>query len=70
MSKSTYAPSKDSDQTGHMPSLITVFAGRLKKPRGLSFSLSVQRILFYESVDTQADPSLRLRTAHSVAAQF
>ena len=59
----TYAPSKDSDQTGQMPSLITVFTRRLKKPIGLSFPSRIQRMLCYESVDTQTDPSLHL--AHS-----
>ena len=36
------APSKDSDQPGHLPSLIRVFAVRLKKPRVLSYPLSAQ----------------------------
>ena len=34
------APRGDSDQPGHMPSLITVFAVRMKKPWILSYPLS------------------------------
>ena len=34
------APSEDSDQPGHPPSLIRVFAVRMKKPWVLSYSLS------------------------------
>ena len=36
------APSKDSDQPGHLPSLIRVFTVHLKKDRILSYSLSLQ----------------------------
>ena len=39
------APSKDSDQPGHPPSLIRVFAVRMKKPWAHSFLLSAQRRL-------------------------
>ena len=38
-----YAPSEDSDQPGHPPSLIRVFAVRLKKVWALSYPLSAQR---------------------------
>ena len=37
-----YAPSEDSDQPGHPPSLIRVFAVRMKKPSVLSYPLSAQ----------------------------
>ena len=43
--KMAYAPSEDSDQPGHPPSLIRVFAVRLKKARSLSYPLSAQRRL-------------------------
>ena len=39
------APSEDSDQPGHPPSLIRVFAVRLKKAWVLSYPLSAQRRL-------------------------
>ena len=39
------APSKDSDQPGHPPSLSGVFALRMKKARFLSYQLSAQRRL-------------------------
>ena len=38
--KMAYAPSKDSDQPGHPPSLIRV---RMKKPRVLSYPMSAHR---------------------------
>ena len=42
----TYAPSEDSDQPGHPPSLIRVFAVRLKKPLVLSYTQSTwQRLI-------------------------
>ena len=39
----TCAPSEDSDQPGHPPSLIRVFAVRMKKPWVFSYPLSAQR---------------------------
>ena len=39
------APSEDSDQPGHPPSLIRVFAVCMKKPWVLSYPLSAQRRL-------------------------
>ena len=39
------APSEDSDQPGHPPSLIRVFAVRMKKAWVLSYQLSIQRRL-------------------------
>ena len=59
----TCAPSKDSDQPGHPPSLIRVFAVRMKK----------HWVLGYPSADAQADLSLRwakmsfCRFCHAVA---
>ena len=55
--KMTYAPSGDSDQ---LPSsLIRVFVVRVKKPWILSYPLSVQRSLWSDLADAQADLSLR-----------
>ena len=39
------APSEDSDQPGHPPSLIRVFAVRMNKAWVLSYPLSAQRLL-------------------------
>ena len=58
-SKMACAPSEDSDQPGHPPSLIRVFAVRLKKARILSYPLSAKRRLCSDWADTQADLSLR-----------
>ena len=44
--KMAFAPSEDSDQPGHPPSLIRVFAVRMKKAWVLIYPLSVQRRLF------------------------
>ena len=57
------APSEDSDQSGHPPSLIRVFAVRMKKAWILSYPLSAQRRLWSDWADAQAD--LNLRWAHS-----
>ena len=57
------APSEDSDQPGHPPSLIRVFAVRMKKAWVLSYPLSPQRRLWSDWVDAQAD--LNLHWAHS-----
>ena len=43
--KMACAPSEDSDQPGHPPSLIRVFAVRMKKAWVLSYLLSAQRRL-------------------------
>ena len=53
------APSEDSDQPGHPPSLIRVFAVRMKKAWVLSYPLSAQRRLLSDWADAQADLSLR-----------
>ena len=52
------APSEDSDQPGHPPSLIRVFAVRMKKSLVLSYLLSAQRRLWSAWADAQADLSL------------
>ena len=62
--KSDCAPSKDSDQPGHPPSLIRVFAVRMKKHWTLSYPLSAQRRLWSDSADAQADLSLRWAHSH------
>ena len=49
------APSEDSDQPGHLPSLIGVSAVRLKQTWALSYPVSVQRRLWSDWVDAQAD---------------
>ena len=54
----TCAPIEDSDQPGHPPSLIRVFAVRLKKARILSYPLSALRRLWTDWAD------LSLRWAH------
>ena len=53
------APSEDSDQPGHPPSLIRVFAVRMKKAWVLSCPLSAKRRLWSDWADAQADLSLR-----------
>ena len=53
------APSEDSDQPGHPPSLIRIFAVRLKKARIRNYPLSAQRRLWSNWADAQADLSFR-----------
>ena len=60
------APSEDSDQPGHLPSLIRVFAVRMKKAWVLSYPLSAQRRLWSDWADAQADLSLRWVHSHFV----
>ena len=55
--KMTFAPSKDSDQLGHPPSLIRVFTVRMKKHWVLSYPLSTAKTLS-DWADAQADLSL------------
>ena len=57
--QSECAHSEDSDQPGHPPSQIRVFAVRMKKTWVLSYPLSAQRRLWSDWVDAQADLSLR-----------
>ena len=61
------APSEYSDQPGHPPSLISVFAVRMKKAWILSYPLSAQRRLWSDWADAQADLSLRLVHIHCVS---
>ena len=60
------APSEDSGQPGHPPSLIRVFAVRMKKAWVLSYSLSARRRLWSDWADAQADLSLRWAHSHFV----
>ena len=60
------APSEDSYQPGHPPSLISVFAVRMKKAWALSYLLSAQRRLWSDWADAQADLSLRWAHTHFV----
>ena len=48
-------PSEDWDQPAHLPSLIRVFAVRMKKPRALSYLLSAQQKLWSDWRDAQTD---------------
>ena len=52
------APSEDSDQPEHPPSLIRVFAVLMKKARVLIYPLSAQWRLWSDWADTKADLSL------------
>ena len=56
--QSDRAPSKDSDQPGHLPSLIRIFAVRMKKAWVLSYPLRAQWRLWSDWADAQADLSL------------
>ena len=64
--KMACAPSEDSDQLGHPPSLIRVFTVRMKKPWVLSYPLSAQWRLWSDWVDAQADLSFRWAHSHFV----
>ena len=58
------APSEDPDQPGHPPSLIRVFAVRLKTARILIYPLSAQRRLWSDWADASAQSDQSLRCAH------
>ena len=60
------APSEDSDQPGHPPSLIRVIAVPMKKAWVLSYPLSTQQRLWSDWADAQADLSLRWVHTHFV----
>ena len=64
--KMACAPSKGSDQPEHPPSLIRVFAGRMKKDWVLSYPLSAQRRFWSDWANAQADLSLRWAHSHFV----
>ena len=56
--KMAWAPSEDSDQPGHPPSLIRVFAVRRKKAWVLRYALSAYQRLWSDWADAKADLSL------------
>ena len=64
--KMTCTPSEDSDQPGHPPSLIRVFAVRMKKAWVLSYLLSAQGRLWSDWADAQANLSLCWAHSHFV----
>ena len=68
--KMACAPSKDSDQPGHSPSLIRDFAVRMKKDWVLSYTLSAQRKLWSDWADAQADLSLHWAHSHFVVLSW
>ena len=69
--QSDCVPSKDSDQPGHPPSLIRVFAVRMKKPWFLSYPLSAQRRLWSDWADLWSDwADLSLRWAQCLFVGF
>ena len=60
------ASSEDSDQPGNSPSLIRVFAVRMKNGLILCYPLNAQRRLWSDWVDVQTDLSLRWAHSHFV----
>ena len=64
--KMACAPSEDSDQHGHPPSLIRVFTFCMKKAWVLSYPFSTKQRLWSDWADAQADPSLRWAHSHFV----
>ena len=56
--KMACAPSEDSDQPAHPPSLITVFSIRMKKTLVLNYLFSTQRRLWSDWVDDEAFSSI------------
>ena len=62
--QSECVPSEDSDQPGHPPSLIRVFAVHMKKAWVLNYPLSAQRRLWSDWADAQADLSLHWVYTH------
>ena len=61
----TYAPSKDSDQSGYPPSLIHLRCPQ-EQSLGPCYPLSAQRRLWSDWVDVQADLSLSWCISHFV----
>ena len=59
-------PSKDSDQPGHLRSLIGAFAVCMKKAWILSYPSSAQRRRWSDWADAQTDLSLRWALSHFV----
>ena len=68
--KMACAPSADSDQPGHPPSLIRVFAVRMKNAWVLSYPLTVEQRLWSDWADAQPDDDLSLRWAHMPLCWF
>ena len=64
--QSECVPSEDSDQPGHPPSLIRVFAVRWMGSQGPKLSSCGQRRLWSDWADAQADLSLRWAYSHFV----
>ena len=64
--KMACAPSEDSGQPGHSPSLIRTFAVRMKKAWFLGYPMSAQRRLWSDWADAPADLSLRWAHGHFV----
>ena len=64
--QSECVPREDSDQPGHLSSLIRVFAVCLKKAWVLSYPLSAQQRLWSDLADAQADLNLRWAHTHFV----
>ena len=64
--KMSCVPRKDSVQPGHPPSLIRVFAVRMKKAWVLSYPLSAQQRIRSDWADAQADLSLCWAHSHFV----
>ena len=62
--KTTCPPTEDSDQPGHLFSLIRVFAVRMNIAWVLSYPLRVQRRLWSVWADAQADQSLCWALSH------
>ena len=56
----------ETDQPGHLPSMIRVFTVRMKKAWDLSYPLSTQRRLGSDWADAQADLSLHWAHTHFV----
>ena len=54
------------DQPGHLPSLISIFAVRMRKAWVFSYPLSAHRRLWSGWADAQADLSLRWAHSHCV----
>ena len=63
-----FAPSEDSDQPGHVRSVIRAFAVHMKKAWVLSYPLSAQQRLWSDWMHVQAD--LSLRWAHNLFIGF
>ena len=63
------APSKDSDQPGHLPNLIRVFAMGMRKSRVFSYPLggALMLRLLESSLDTHMSRDMRFPTMHEIS---